>query len=667
VSDGWEQAKPTPEGQPPDRNGAGLLRAIFEDPEDDTVRLVYADFLDEKGDPRGEFIRLQVLRHQEKEPRAPCPREQELLERHFAEWTREAQPFDPETVRLAFERGFIANANIEHGCDKDLEVLRRLPGLRGVGLEACEVSPEGLRDVAALRHLDAFSVYDETRITEAGLKILEGLPCWTRVYCDGGFPDEVAWADFQERRIAKFDQLPPEERQRAARRFLSALMGTRGPITEIRLTQQPLNDAEMRFFREIAELEHLTLFDPYGLTSGGFRHLAGMPNLKSFRVFKAAVDTIRPLMECPSLEVLQADGSPWGAVLRDEGTEGLDKLTNLRVLHLDSQGLGDATITRLRPLGRLRELTLEIGPLADENCLETISGLTALEELSINQYGGQYGRPGGLSDGMLRHLAPLKKLRSLKLHLAAGSGEGLRSLAGLTELRFLQLSGPAVTDASIAHLTTLTELRTLFAQPSSITESGGRALAERLPAVTIITMEHVIKSPRTSVSFRRRLFQEWASVMFPEGWSEHWGPGSATEDGWKDIGSWSGGVVGPAQIRFYPSESQSPTPAEDKLRQHLSCNSHLNPRRQERDLIDWPGWETASCVYENDHGRHLVCVGVREGRVVSLDCEAPVARFEFFRLLFLFVARSVRLGDAAKEGVDERISVPGGGFEAYVR
>jgi len=42
-----------------------FLRAICTDPEDDTVRLVFADWLDENGDPeRAEFIRLQVRRAQ---------------------------------------------------------------------------------------------------------------------------------------------------------------------------------------------------------------------------------------------------------------------------------------------------------------------------------------------------------------------------------------------------------------------------------------------------------------------------------------------------------------------------------------------------------------------------------------------------------------------------
>lgn len=35
-------------------------RAVVASPDDDTVRLVYADWLDERGDPRGEFIRVQI-------------------------------------------------------------------------------------------------------------------------------------------------------------------------------------------------------------------------------------------------------------------------------------------------------------------------------------------------------------------------------------------------------------------------------------------------------------------------------------------------------------------------------------------------------------------------------------------------------------------------------
>jgi len=38
---------------------AGFLRVIQENPEDDAVRLVYADWLEERGDVRGEYLRLE--------------------------------------------------------------------------------------------------------------------------------------------------------------------------------------------------------------------------------------------------------------------------------------------------------------------------------------------------------------------------------------------------------------------------------------------------------------------------------------------------------------------------------------------------------------------------------------------------------------------------------
>jgi uncharacterized protein (TIGR02996 family) len=37
---------------------ASFLRAIREEPDDDAPRLIYADWLEERGDPRGEYLRL---------------------------------------------------------------------------------------------------------------------------------------------------------------------------------------------------------------------------------------------------------------------------------------------------------------------------------------------------------------------------------------------------------------------------------------------------------------------------------------------------------------------------------------------------------------------------------------------------------------------------------
>lgn len=37
----------------------GMLAAVIANPKDDLCRLIYADWLDERGDPRGEFVRVQ--------------------------------------------------------------------------------------------------------------------------------------------------------------------------------------------------------------------------------------------------------------------------------------------------------------------------------------------------------------------------------------------------------------------------------------------------------------------------------------------------------------------------------------------------------------------------------------------------------------------------------
>jgi uncharacterized protein (TIGR02996 family) len=88
----------------------GLFAAILADPEDDTPRLVYADWLEEHGDPeRAEFIRVQI-----KLARLPTAdlesREEVLLARHEEEWL---SPLKARGAPLeggaagAFRRGFV--------------------------------------------------------------------------------------------------------------------------------------------------------------------------------------------------------------------------------------------------------------------------------------------------------------------------------------------------------------------------------------------------------------------------------------------------------------------------------------------------------------------------------------------------------------------------------
>lgn len=79
---------------------AELLRAIFSRPKDDAPRRVYADWLLERDDPRGEFINLQLAS-------TPDPkRETRLLKAHGKRWLG---PFQLKLLRKpVFARGFVA-------------------------------------------------------------------------------------------------------------------------------------------------------------------------------------------------------------------------------------------------------------------------------------------------------------------------------------------------------------------------------------------------------------------------------------------------------------------------------------------------------------------------------------------------------------------------------
>jgi uncharacterized protein (TIGR02996 family) len=85
-----------------------FLEAVIADPEDDTPRLVYADWLEERGDPRGRFIRVQCAL----ERTAPDDRRRSVLEdeaddllaEYEAEWTA---PLQGTANGWRFLRGFV--------------------------------------------------------------------------------------------------------------------------------------------------------------------------------------------------------------------------------------------------------------------------------------------------------------------------------------------------------------------------------------------------------------------------------------------------------------------------------------------------------------------------------------------------------------------------------
>jgi uncharacterized protein (TIGR02996 family) len=91
-----------------------FLQAVCDNPDDDTPRLVYADWLEEQGQAdRAEFIRIQcALAAARVDTNRPAleAREQELLKRYEEEW---AGPLVERVQEWRFHRGFIDEVRVE--------------------------------------------------------------------------------------------------------------------------------------------------------------------------------------------------------------------------------------------------------------------------------------------------------------------------------------------------------------------------------------------------------------------------------------------------------------------------------------------------------------------------------------------------------------------------
>jgi uncharacterized protein (TIGR02996 family) len=108
---------------------------MAENPEDDALRLIYADWLEEHGRPeRAEFIRVQIrlskLDADEPEHVALSLREQELIEAHCAEWV--AATVGKLTVTRAWVRGMLDEVLVRAAvfCAEAEALLRAAPTAR---------------------------------------------------------------------------------------------------------------------------------------------------------------------------------------------------------------------------------------------------------------------------------------------------------------------------------------------------------------------------------------------------------------------------------------------------------------------------------------------------------------------------------------------------------
>lgn len=206
---------------------ASLLAAIRAEPDDDAPRLVYADWLQEQGDPRGEFIQLECevdrgragrsaqqferLRERAREVRAE---HLEQIERAFPEWMkveRWSRGF-PSSVRIptletAFEHrtAFAALPPIEFVHLRDESRLAFAPGFRHLSRSWTSWEPQAGSTTGTAMYFqhEVYRVADRARVFA-----WKSVPMWTPAHgphrdegklLDAGFTPEgdafvVTWS-----------------------------------------------------------------------------------------------------------------------------------------------------------------------------------------------------------------------------------------------------------------------------------------------------------------------------------------------------------------------------------------------------------------------------------------------------------------------------------------
>jgi uncharacterized protein (TIGR02996 family) len=502
-----------------------LEAAVIADCENDLPRLVYADWLDEHGDPaRAAFIRTQIALH-DKSPADPHFTDLELAQEEAVVPLagRDLSPpsvpglLFPRTLGLAlvvghghFERGFPATAlgNVSEWAARQVhhriplaETLRRMvtdTTVRGLAflenwtalcpiLSAREIrsltsfafgmdNNPGTDDLAMVgrspmvRHLRRFSLLRGWR-PHSGFRTLAGMPF---------------------RQLTRLDLPSVAGGRPAVNLFLKAEWVQR--LREVRLTVGPGEPADT-LLKGLASLPRLhtlhldgcryaslaAIKPKHGFAALGKLHLSAV-NLRG--------EQADALAGCrfPRLAVLGLDGSvPTSAVRK---LVSADWFPALRSLSISSDQLGDGGVQSLRTASRLRALTLR-GAAVWENGLDVIA--TAFPDLRSLEV----QLPSGADQSLFiteRFLARLATphirdltLRGIRLPLPAV--KALAANPALSNLTLLRLENAGMTAEGVEALVTSPRLQRLirldFLGHSITTQSsGGEGLAALLnPAV----------------------------------------------------------------------------------------------------------------------------------------------------------------------------------------
>ncbi len=476
--------------------GEALFQAILDDPDDDAIRRVYADWLDDEGQyERAEFIRVQLDLSQidEDDVRRPMleRRERELLGRHEREWL--GQTFKEAAAGVCFGRGLPA------------KLVADLPLLLRNGEELFHACP-----------LTSLTLMGP--ITGLLLDRLGECPHLSRVREFAVRPDCVRVSDLPKvlkcfPSLRKLDL----ELNAIGTDGVRALLGApaaRG-LRSLNLTAAHVNATSVEMLcraEALANLECLIL-DENGLGSSATQFLVGAKHLGNLRRLSLAHNRLSPtcardLAQSPHLRNLTSLDLSNNSL----GHDGLVELTRSPYLtHLKELDLGSTQVTppalgHLSPLlARLRRLSLHGNHLGQ-------GGVEALKRnrvcpplVMLDLSGNEIGDDGARSLG---DWPALSALRELRLGVNGVRAFGLRPLLfspQMGPLRTLMLDGNRLGDMGgqvLARWPGLKGLRHLDLRGTGIGDIGAGELLGALGELDFLSLLDCDLSPEMKGRFR---------------------------------------------------------------------------------------------------------------------------------------------------------------------
>jgi len=335
---------------------AAFLERVAADPEGDGPRLVFADWLDERNDPRGEFIRVQIAlaRLAADDPRASALRDREatLLARYHAPWS---EPLRGIAGWTEFRRGLIETVNVEARLflRRAADLFRRAP-VRHVRFLDVGSTLDRLMQSPYLARLSALTISNQhidERLTRSLVESphlggLRSLNIGRNRVGDRG-AERLAWSP----------------------RF--------GNLTSLDLSDNAVGDPGARTIADSAHLSRLVYLElrRNELSRFGLGALCGSPTLAQLRYLGMALNHVRAPQESTpppaGIVVLESldlseNGLTPDAITMLTSLPGLGGLTRLDLGHNEVGNVGAARLAAWPAAASLRILRLVSNRIGDD-------------------------------------------------------------------------------------------------------------------------------------------------------------------------------------------------------------------------------------------------------------------------------------------------------------